>query len=68
MLSGENEKGRLLFLYSMFDVNLEGKIDREDLRGILFMFLEAMLNVTYENSSMNEMKNKIREFHEKMIE
>ena len=49
MLSGENEKERLLFLYSMFDVNLEGKIDKEELRGVIFMFLEAMLNVTYEN-------------------
>lgn len=42
MLSGDNIDGRLRFLYSMFDLDLSGKIEKQEMRKVLQMFLEAL--------------------------
>ncbi len=49
MLSGNNEEGRLNFMYSIFDVDLNGKIEKEEMRNILHMYLESLMAISYEN-------------------
>ena len=42
MLSQSNEEGRLRFLYSMFDMNFEGSIEKDEMYNLMMMFLEVM--------------------------
>ncbi len=55
-------------MYSLFDVDLNGKIEKEEMRNILHMFLESLLVISYDNSVMNDLKYKISEAHEKTID
>mgnify|MGYP001810285207 CR=1 FL=1 len=47
MLAQSNEEGRLRFLYSLFDVNLEGSIEKDEMYNLMMMFLEVFK--TYHN-------------------
>ena len=35
LLSGNNQEGRLQFLYQLFDLNLDGKIEHDEMRDVL---------------------------------
>jgi len=55
-------------LYSIFDINLNGKIEKEEMRNILHMFVEGFLSVNYDNQNIKELKEKILESHERTID
>jgi len=60
MLSGNNEKGRLQFLYQLFDLNLDGKIERDAMRAMIQMILDALLSVNYEDDDLKLLSRKIK--------
>ncbi len=40
----------------MFDLNLDGSLEKEEMRGVLMMFLEAMLHVSdFQNQSLKKL-------------
>ena len=49
LLSQDNVEGRAQFLYSLFDQNLDGNIDKEEFRNVMKMFLEAMLQLNFDD-------------------
>ncbi|KAL4489304.1 hypothetical protein ABPG72_006368 [Tetrahymena utriculariae] len=67
MLSGNNEDGRFQFLYQLFDINLDGKIEKDEMRDILQMILDALLSVTYEDDDLKNLSKKIQGEQERMI-
>jgi hypothetical protein len=53
----------MLFLYQLFDNNLDGFVDKEEFKSTLMMFLNAMLTVRYDcNHGLEEQKRKILSF------
>ncbi|CAD8094551.1 unnamed protein product [Paramecium sonneborni] len=68
MLSQQNDEGRLRFLYSMFDMNLEGSIEKDEMYNLMMMFLEGMMSINYENQDLNDLKQRISESHDRQIE
>ncbi|KAM3142226.1 hypothetical protein pb186bvf_005635 [Paramecium bursaria] len=68
MLAQSNEEGRLRFLYSLFDVNLEGSIEKDEMYNLMMMFLEGMMSINYENNDLNDLKQRISESHDRQIE
>ena len=59
----------------MFDINLEGNIEKDEMFNLMMMFLEVlewyfyfkkgMMAVNYENSDLNELKTRITESHDR---
>ena len=43
-------------LYSMFDIDLDGSIEKDEMQNLMLMFLEGMMSVNYENNDLNELK------------
>lgn len=42
MLSQANVDGRQKFLYTMFDINLDGSIEKDEMYNLMMMFLEVL--------------------------
>ena len=40
----------------MFDVNLEGSIEKDEMYNLMMMFLEGMMSINYENNDLNELR------------
>lgn len=68
LLYGNNPENRLLFFYNLFDLNLDGKIEKEELKEMFRMFLESFNAVSFELEEMNEKRNFISKKQEKLIE
>jgi hypothetical protein len=61
----------------MFDINLDGNIEKDEMYNLMMMFLEVftifliwkgMMSVNYENNDLNELKNRISDSHDRQIE
>lgn len=52
----------------MFDQNLDGTIEKDEMYNLMMMFLEGMMSVNYENNDLNELKQKISESPDRQIE
>lgn len=68
LLYGNNPDNRLLFFYNLFDLNLDGKIEKEEMKEMFRMFLESFNAVSFELEAMNEKRNFISKKQEKLIE
>ena len=68
---GQLSKGigedRLRFIYSMFDMDDDKFIEKEEMLNVFFFFYEAMNQVEFENNDLNLLKNKIGESSEQQI-
>jgi hypothetical protein len=45
MLSQANVDGRQKFLYTMFDINLDGSIEKDEMYNLMMMFLEVLYSL-----------------------
>lgn len=67
LLSGKNKEGRLEFLYEIFDLNLDGKIEKDEMRYTLQMILDALLTVNYDDEDLRSLSKKIQGEQERMV-
>jgi len=49
LLSGNNIEGRMKFMYNMFDANLDGDIEKDEMKNILKMFLDGFMATSFKN-------------------
>lgn len=67
MLSKNSGDERLRFIYSVFDLDCDGYIEKDEMLNIFMSFYESMAGVEFENQDLMQLKNKIGESHEQQI-
>ena len=67
LLTKGDRKDRLKFIYSIFDLDEDKYIEREEMLNIFMSFFEAMNRVHFQAPDLDLLKTKINEAHEKHI-
>lgn len=67
MLSKNSGDERLRFIYSIFDLDCDGYIEKDEMLNIFMSFYDAMSQIEFENQDLMQLKSKIGESHEQQI-